>query len=455
MRILHYFLGFPPYRTGGMTKFCMDLMKEQNNSNNEVFAIWPGRINLLNNKTKIIKSLKKYNIVNYEIINPLPVPLDEGISNVNEFTKKLEDNCYELFLDKLKPDIIHIHTLMGMHKEFIEAANKCNIKTIYTTHDYFGICPKVTLYKEGSICNEISCKECAKCNSNALSIKKIILLQSPLYRIMKNTSLLKLLRKRHRKAYFDNKKDTDNRLKESDFVKLRNYYFNILKSITLIHFNSRLSFDIYKKYLKIENFKILNISNKEIQDNRDLVKTYSDKIRFSYIASNKEYKGIYFIKEVMDDLWTSGKRDFELNIYCDIENKSEYMKVKAEGFKRDELKNIFSNTDILIIPSKWYETFGFTVIEALSFGVPVIVSSNVGAKDIIENAGIEFIANNKEDFKNIICKIDKKIISNLQDNVKKIKLMTWCQFYEELVSLYKEVINNYEIANENCWERKF
>ena len=29
MKILHYSLGFPPYRSGGLTKFSMDLMREQ------------------------------------------------------------------------------------------------------------------------------------------------------------------------------------------------------------------------------------------------------------------------------------------------------------------------------------------------------------------------------------------------------------------------------------------
>ena len=44
---------------------------------------------------------------------------------------------------------------------------------------------------------------------------------------------------------------------------------------------------------------------------------------------------------------------------------------------------------MLIAPSVWYETFGYTVLEALSFGVPVIITKNVGAKDILaEGAGI-------------------------------------------------------------------
>ena len=29
MKILHYALGFPPYRSGGLTKMCIDLMVQQ------------------------------------------------------------------------------------------------------------------------------------------------------------------------------------------------------------------------------------------------------------------------------------------------------------------------------------------------------------------------------------------------------------------------------------------
>ena len=35
MVIMHYFLGFPPYRSGGLTKYCMDLMEEQRNHGDE------------------------------------------------------------------------------------------------------------------------------------------------------------------------------------------------------------------------------------------------------------------------------------------------------------------------------------------------------------------------------------------------------------------------------------
>ena len=55
MRILHYFLGFPPYRSGGLTKFAYDLMVSQAKNNDDVFALWPGKIKFFYDKVSIKK----------------------------------------------------------------------------------------------------------------------------------------------------------------------------------------------------------------------------------------------------------------------------------------------------------------------------------------------------------------------------------------------------------------
>lgn len=67
---------------------------------------------------------------------------------------------------------------------------------------------------------------------------------------------------------------------------------------------------------------------------------------------------------------------------------SPYIRVHGR-YSYTELEKIFNETDVLVAPSIWYETFGFTVLEALSYGVPVIISGNVGAKDIlVQGAGV-------------------------------------------------------------------
>ena len=60
------------------------------------------------------------------------------------------------------------------------------------------------------------------------------------------------------------------------------------------------------------------------------------------------------------------------------------------------MKNIFDVTDLLVVPSQWYETFGYTVLEALSYGVPVQVTDKVGAKDLVQCIDPAFICVSKE-----------------------------------------------------------
>ena len=62
--------------------------------------------------------LKDSFLKNYELMNPLPVALDEGIKDFEAYMRSCDRKIYVDFLEHIKPDVIHIHTLMGLHKEF-------------------------------------------------------------------------------------------------------------------------------------------------------------------------------------------------------------------------------------------------------------------------------------------------------------------------------------------------
>ena len=53
-------------------------------------------------------------------------------------------------------------------------------------------------------------------------------------------------------------------------------------------------------------------------------------------------------------------------------------------FTQDEEDNVWANTDLLVVPSRWPETFGFIVLEALCRGVPVLCSDLVGSQDLLK-----------------------------------------------------------------------
>ena len=103
------------------------------------------------------------------------------------------------------------------------------------------------------------------------------------------------------------------------------------------------------------------------------------------------------------------------------------MRVKEDGYSCANLEQIMSEADVLVAPSVWYETFGFTVLEALSYGVPVIVSDHVGAKDIVAENGVVVAAGSVNDLKEAI----KTTLPIVNANVKK-----WDMFLNENYEMY-------------------
>ena len=431
LKILHYFLGFPPYRTGGLTKYAYDLARSQVTDGHEVAALWPGEIKNYHAQPKIKESKKIKGIKNFELINPLPVPLDEGINEFDAFTKPCDENIYISFLTKEKPDVIHIHTLMGMHREFIQAANQLKIRTVMTSHDYFGFCPKVTLYRYGTCCDDDNgCRNCIQCNVGALSLKKIQLMQSPLYRWAKDTAIVKKLRKRHRGQFFGEESipampNVDVEEMAEKYRKLRAYYVSMYEAIDFVHFNSTVAEEIYRRYMIPKDSKVVSITHQEIRQH-ERHKVDTGKKVILCLAPAKPFKGWNVLKEACYQLWDEGEK-IELRVYSPVQNPEPYMVVKENGFSRDDIEQMMNEADVLVAPSVWYETFGFTVLEALSYGVPVILSDHVGAKDIVEDNGMVVEAGNVENVRAAIENIDEQVDIRVKD---------WKQFLDENYTIF-------------------
>jgi len=299
MKILHYSLGFPPYRSGGLTKFCIDVMQEQKRIGHDVALLWPGKIKFFRKRVFLKDRGECQGIKSWEIINPLPVSYDEGIIDIEEFTKPCNKSVFIEFLRSYRPDVIHVHTVMGLHKEFIEAAKRLGIKTVFSVHDFFTICPKVTMFRDGTTCKVArSCSECPQCNLTALSMKKIIALQSPLYRKLKDSAILQKLRKQHRDWYLSGESvavveqsEKTKRIAE-DYKRLRSYYSEILSQVDTIHYNSSLTKEVFEQFFSPKNSKIITISHADIKDNRR-IKSFGKRMRLTYLGPIGGAKGFF------------------------------------------------------------------------------------------------------------------------------------------------------------------
>jgi len=379
----------------------MDLMKQQIKDGDDVALLWPGQMGFLKKSMKIkyqgVVNIEGFDIKSFEIINPLPVSFDEGIMDFDNFVSAGDIRQYLLFLKINNPDIIHVHTLMGLHREFLEAAKELGIRMVFTAHDFFPICPKVTMFKQGGICKTaMQCTECCQCNTTALDLNKIKLLQSPVYRYIKDFSVIKKLRKQHRDNYLEVRNIEYGNVSAKTpekFKELRKYYESMLRLMDIIHYNSTITRNVYQSFFSLLNGCVISISHSDIENHKKIKDYKQNIIRMRYLGPQGAAKGYFYLKTVLDEVWNR-RKDFRLDVHFRPSDMTNYINCN-EKYRYSEFKKIFDETDVLIVPSIWYETFGYTVLEALSYGVPVIITKNVGAKDIlIPGAGI--VVNNTE-----------------------------------------------------------
>lgn len=455
MKILHYSLGVPGFRSGGLTKYSIDLMIEENKSGNDVFLLYPGEMK--KNKKSFIKEDKIYNGIKvFELINPLPVPLTNGVSQPDlYYVDRLEFKSYfKNWIVKEKFDIVHIHTLMGLPMEFIDAIKELGIKIVYTTHDYYGICPKVNLVRcDGSICNDnTDYSACYNCCKNGLSYNKIKIMQSKFYRNVKKSNLGKRfissvkgnMNKKEVSSQVINKCDNvevSNEIKDK-YKNLHEYYYNILKKIDYYHFNSNITKQIYENYLGDINGEVISITHSNIKDNRH-IKKFNTKLKIIFLGNDSIYKGLNQLIMALKGIDKSLENLWSLDIWGAY-GESDSSNITYKGkYDYSMLGNIFEEADLLVIPSIWYETFGFIGLEAYSYGVPILTTKLVGFNDLIQDGITGFIVD--ADIESIKRKIislvtDREQLISVNKNICEIALNFEMEFHAfKILELYKNV----------------
>jgi len=117
-------------------------------------------------------------------------------------------------------------------------------------------------------------------------------------------------------------------------------------------------------------------------------------IMILFVGMNFEIKGLTHLmraisKTLQRDLNNSlklvvvgkGNYDYYMSLASQLNIQDH---IKFTGIIHEDLEKIYLASDIFSMLSE-FDTFGMTVLEAMAASIPVIVSNNVGAKDIVEH----------------------------------------------------------------------
>lgn len=221
----------------------------------------------------------------------------------------------------------------------------------------------------------------------------------------------------------------------SGYQKLLDYYKKCFALVDCLHFNSEVSGNVYKWYLPSGNGKVISITHCGIKDNRQH-KNFKDKVlHIGFIGNSTPYKGLPLFISTLESL---GKSDsWDLFVWGGGVGKHPSLPVFYKGkFGPSTIVDVYDSMDVLVVPSIWKETFSLVTLEALSYGVPVIVSDNVGAQDIVKEYNPRFVYHSEYELKSLLLEVleDRRL---LQEFNQQILDMPWKHGMEEHA---KEVI---------------
>lgn len=151
-----------------------------------------------------------------------------------------------------------------------------------------------------------------------------------------------------------------------------------------------------------------------------------------------EYKDIYLIVA-----GAGGNYFHQLNQF--IENNNLNDKVRFIGFISGKLKSkLIKNATLFVIPS-YYENFCLAAVEAMSYGLPIIISNKVGIYSEIEkyNAGIVVDTNSESLYRGIkTLLVDNKLRKTISINGKKLveKYYNIDKIADEMINIFNEII---------------
>lgn len=150
------------------------------------------------------------------------------------------------------------------------------------------------------------------------------------------------------------------------------------------------------------------------------------------------------------DAMTDGNLDEVLLAPGDLRGGTWVDEAEARGVrmvapgKLDEVKHAYWAADVLLHPSR-YDAFGLTVLEAMSCGLPVIVSRDAGVHEIVRDAGFILTEHSPDAIRSAIDAIraDGERKSRMSVRGREIALCrTWDEAGDILLQAYQEAAEN-------------
>lgn len=426
MKILQVVHGFPPRDLLGSERYTYNLSKELS-KHHEVFVFYP--VNEPNRKNYSINKNKSDGLQTIEINNPGKQPnyfrIIYALFNIKSLyvNKKVEEKFSHL-LQTIKPDVVHFQHLTYLSTSLVALCKEKDIPIVLTLHDFWFICPQTQLlrYNEELCDGTDDCfTECVKCF--IYQIKYFAQLRIQKFGTIGSNIFIPIwfVLERFFKIYYRN-----------SFLKRNRFLKDTLNKVDLLIAPSNFLRDKFIEYGVPMQKIILSNYGMTVKLFDDFARKDSRCIRFGFVGGIAPHKGLHILIEAFNKIHNNNvelriygfSTPIFLNYYELTKSQCRNPNIKFME-KYEDAKIPFSEIDVLVFPSLWYENCPLALQEAFITKTPVI-GSKVGAiPEFVEDykTGLLFERNNPDDlYKKMKLIIDNpQIIEQLRKNIKPVK----------------------------------
>lgn len=350
----------------------------------------------------------------------VPIPVNELERLDRESCDYKVVNLYEQLLAEETPDVVHVFHLMRLTMSFVETVKKQGIPVFFTTTDFWVLCPTYQLIRhDDSLCNKPDPVKCFTC-----------LLSMYMQGMKKPPRKYLLARQFPRIAAILNKGMKNCHLLLNERIERHQKLMQMIDGV--FWSNSFIRDMFHRNGLKCKTEEVVSFPVPEKAKALYELPTplASTSLRVAFIGTLRPTKGpqvlINALKRIRKDLpvdvsiW--GAPEFPPFLDELKELAAGDSRIKFRGtFQQEQFASVLSETDIVVIPSIWYENTPLTALSVMAARRVLIASDLGGLASLIENGknGFLFQPGDAGELANILIRLaqDKGLVGRIIEEI--------------------------------------
>lgn len=366
-----------------------------------------------------------------------------------EYRNREFEGCFSMFLSSYRPDIVHAFHLARLSATTIHAAVAQKVPMLFTATDFWCVCPTSQLTRfDGFLCKgpdrySINCIRHLVTLTQSTAAASILSLAPD--------RLLALLLTGAGKSWWPERKYSALVVAAAKRMEYMRDAMNRLERVlvsTKLMANILVQHGLDPKRVVYQTFGISMPHMKSIP-----IRKRGTTLRIGYIGTLYEHKGVHILLDAIRHLpqgaavevWIYGnERDFPA--YAARLRKmagSDPRILFCGTFQNENISQIFSELDVLVVPSLWYENTPLVIYSAQASKTPVIASNLGGMTEVIEHEknGLLFDKGNAVDLAQQVIRLlgDRTLLERLSANAHLPKSIP--AYVDELESMYMCIVS--------------